>query len=134
MPLEKREGFMPARYLQRVGFAAVVPSTAAKSTGTDEHNSSQFVVVGATGGNGVFLRPQPIWSTRWPALPGENKDQGAWWHHGWVAWLDGTELEVRGPNVTWSGPLSGSEEPWVPVRDPSGREGYVPQRFTKSSN
>ena len=124
-----REGYMPKRYLQRVAAGALALPAVASQGSASGQETTQFVVVSETGGTGVFLRPRPEWSARWPASAGQTKEQGAWWHHGWVAWLDGTRLSVRGQNVEGTGPRSGDTELWVPVRDPVGREGYVPQRF-----
>ena len=121
-----REGFLPARYLQRVEATALaVPAADTPGQAT----APQYVVVAGTDGTGVFLRPRPEWTARWPAAAGETKEQGAWPHHGWVAWLEGTRLQVRGPEVTGTGPQPGSSEAWVPVRDPVGREGFLPARY-----
>ena len=122
-----REGFLPARYLQRVEATALAVPTAADTPG--QATAPQYVVVAGTDGTGVFLRPRPEWTTRWPAAAGETKEQGAWPHHGWVAWLEGTRLQVRGPEVTGTGPQPGSSAAWVPVRDPVGREGFLPARY-----
>ena len=126
-----REGFMPTRYLQRVEAAALVVPTAAPSVGDTGQAAVQLVVVTGTNGTGIFLRPRPEWTARWPAAAGETKEQGAWGHHGWVAWLEGTRLQVRGPEVTGTGPQPGSSEAWVPVRDPVGREGFLPARHLR---
>ncbi|MBI3968530.1 MAG: hypothetical protein HY329_23090 [Chloroflexi bacterium] len=64
------------------------------------------VVVGNTGGDGVYVR-------RTPNL--EAKIQ---------AWPDGTKLTVLGPDV------DGEGQRWRHVKDPAGNEGYVPSRFT----
>lgn len=125
-----REGFLPARYLQRVEATALAVPTAAPAADTPgQATVPQYVVVAGTGGTGVFLRPRPEWTARWPAAAGETKEQGAWPHHGWVAWLEGTRLQVRGPEVTGTGPQPGSSEAWVPVWDPVGREGFLPARY-----
>ena len=126
-----REGFMPARYLQRVEPTALAVPTAAPSVGDPGQAAAQFVVVTGTNGTGIFLRPRPEWSARWPAAAGETKEQGAWGHHGWVAWLEGTRLQARGPEVAGTGPQPGSSEAWVPVRDPVGREGFLPARYLR---
>ncbi len=129
-----REGFLPARYLQRVEATALAVPTAAPSAGDTGQAAAQLVVVTGTNGRGVFLRPRPEWAARWPAAAGETKEQGAWWHHGWVAWLEGTWLEVRGPEVAGAGPQPGSSEAWMPVRDPVGREGFVPRRYIEPAS
>ena len=127
-----REGFLPARYLQRVEATALAVPTAAPAADTPgQATAPQYVVVAGTDGTGVFLRPRPEWTARWPAAAGETKEHGAWPHHGWVAWLEGTRLQVRGPEVTGTGPQPGSSEAWVPVRDPVGREGFLPARYIK---
>ena len=127
-----REGFLPARYLQRVESTALAVPTAAPAADTPgQATVPQYVVVAGTGGTGVFLRPRPEWTARWPAAAGETKEQGAWPHHGWVAWLEGTRLQVRGPEVTGTGPQPGSRAAWVPVRDPVGREGFLPARYVE---
>ena len=127
-----REGFLPTRYLQRVEAAALaVPPAAPAADTPGQATAPQYVVVAGTGGTGVFLRPRPEWTARWPAAAGETKAQGAWPHHGWVAWLEGTRLQVRGPEVTGTGPQPGSSAAWVPVRDPVGREGFLPARYVE---
>ncbi len=126
-----REGYLPARYLQRVEAAALAVPTAAPSASDTGQATAQYVVVAGTNGSGVFLRPRPEWAARWPAAAGETKEQGAWEHHGWVAWLEGTQLQVRGPEVTGTGSQPGRSEVWVPVRDPVGREGFVPARYVE---
>ena len=120
-----REGFLPARYLRPVTAAAAPPAPAPPAA------AQQQVVVAGTGGSGVFLRPRPEWAARWPATPGETKAQGAWWHHGNIAWLEGTRLGVRGPDVPGPGPQPGTTEQWVPVRDPVGRAGFLPRRYVQ---
>ena len=127
-----REGFLPARYLQHVEAAALaVPPAAPAADTPGQATAPQYVVVAGTGGTGVFLRPRPEWTARWPAAAGETKAQGAWPHHGWVAWVEGTRLQVRGPEVTGTGPQPGSSAAWVPVRDPVGREGFLPARYVE---
>ena len=127
-----RDGFLPARYLQRVEATALAVPTAAPAADTPgQATVPQYVVVAGTGGTGVFLRPRPEWTARWPAAAGETKEQGAWPHHGWVAWVEGTRLQVRGPEVTGTGPQPGSSETWVPVRDPVGRDGFLPARYVE---
>ena len=126
-----REGFLPARYLRRVEATALAVPTAAPAAGAPGQANAQFVVVTGTNGSGAFLRPRPEWAARWPAAAGETKEQGAWGHHGWVAWLEGTRLQVRGPEVGGTGAQPGSSEAWVPVRDPVGREGFLPRRYVE---
>ena len=126
-----REGFLPARYLRRVEATALAVPTAAPAAGAPGQANAQFVVVTGTNGSGAFLRPRPEWAARWPAAAGETKEQGAWGHHGWVAWLEGTRLQVRGPEVAGTGAQPGSSEAWVPVRDPVGREGFLPARYLR---
>ena len=126
-----REGFLPARYLQRVEATALAVPTAAAVDTPGQATAPQYVVVAGTGGTGVFLRPRPEWTARWSAAAGETKEQGVWPHHGWVAWVEGTRLQVRGPEVTGTGPQPGSSEAWVPVRDPVGREGFLPARYVE---
>ena len=89
----------------------------------------EWVVVANSGGTGVFLRPEPVWSARWRAEPGATQREGAYPHHGNIAWREGTRLQVRGPEVAGTGPQPGSSETWVPVRDPVGREGFLPARY-----
>ena len=89
----------------------------------------EWVVVANSGGTGVFLRPEPAWAARWRAEPGATQREGAYPHHGNIAWREGTSLQVRGPEVTGTGPQPGSSEVWVPVRDPVGREGFMPARY-----
>ena len=129
-----REGFLPVRYLQRVEAAALAVPTAAPAASAPAADATQFVVVAGTDGTGVFLRSRPEWTARWPAAAGETKEQGAWPHHGWVAWLEGTRLQVRGPQVTGSGPQPGSSAAWVPVRDPVGRAGFLPARYVEPAD
>lgn len=126
-----REGFLPARYLQRVEATALAVPTAAAVDTPGQATAPQYVVVAETDGTGVFLRPRPEWTARWPAAAGETKEQGVWPHHGWVAWVEGTRLQVHGPEVTGTGPQPGSSEAWVPVRDPVGREGFLPARYVE---
>ena len=126
-----REGYMPARYLQRVEATVLAVPTAAPAADTPTQATAQYVVVAGTDGTGVFLRPRPEWAARWPAAAGETREQGAWEHHGWVAWLEGTRLQVRGLEVTGTGPQPGSSAAWVPVRDPVGREGFLPARYVE---
>ncbi len=129
-----REGFLPARYLQQVEATALAVPTTAPSADAPGQADTQFVVVAGTDGTGVFLRPRPEWATRWPAAAGETKEQGAWEHHGWIAWREGTRLQVRGPEVTGTGPQPGSSAAWVPVRDPVGREGFLPARYVEPAD
>ena len=90
-----------------------------------------WVVVANSGGTGVFLRPEPVWAARWRAEPGATQREGAYPHHGNIAWREGTRLQVRGPEVTGTGPRPGSSAAWVPVRDPVGREGFLPARYVE---
>ncbi len=129
-----RAGFLPARYIQRIEAAALAVPTVAPAASAPAEGATQFVVVAGTDGTGVFLRSRPEWAARWPAAAGETKEQGAWEHHGWVAWLEGTRLQVRGPEVTGTGPQLGSNEAWVPVRDPVGRAGFLPARYVEPAD
>ena len=72
----------------------------------------RVVVVGNTGGLGVALRRSPRWADR---VPG-------------VAWRDRTALAVLEEGIPGDDGAGGSA-PWVRVRDPAGREGFVPARY-----
>jgi hypothetical protein len=100
-----------------------LPATAAASTPTAGSAAptaaaappgqvAERVVVGNTGGDGVSLRRSPRWSDRWPG----------------VAWPDRTVLVVVESGVPGDDGAGGTA-PWLRVRDPSGRDGYVPARY-----
>lgn len=75
------------------------------ATATPVPDTPQVMLVGNTGGLGVFVRrtPHP-----------EDKLQ---------AWQDGTKMEVIGPSVESEG------KRWYKVRAPDGAEGYIPAEF-----
>ena len=67
-----------------------------------------------TDGQGVYLRRQPDWSSKW------------------VAWNEGTKLHVLAAGVggvSVRGAPSASSAAWLQVRDPDGRVGYVPEQY-----
>jgi hypothetical protein len=68
--------------------------------------------VGNTGGLGVALRRSPRW---------DDRVAGA-------AWPDRTVLVVLEEGLPGDDGVGGSA-PWLRVRDPAGREGYVPARL-----
>jgi hypothetical protein len=71
------------------------------------------VAVGNTGGEGVALRRSARWADRWPG----------------VAWPDRTVLTVLQHGVSGDDGAGGVTT-WLRVRDPAGREGFVPARYT----
>lgn len=73
-------------------------------TPTPTPATSRFVV-GNTNGDGVSLRRSPKLDDRW------------------LAWQDGTVMEVVGPEV------SGDGLTWRHVRDPRGNTGYIPSQY-----
>ena len=103
----------------------------AASPAVAEAPATDWVIVANSGGTGVFLRPEPEWAARWRAEPGATQREGAYPHHGNIAWREGTRLQVRGPEVAGTGAQPGSSEAWVPVRDPVGREGFLPARYLR---
>ncbi|MDE2992486.1 MAG: hypothetical protein OXU67_01270 [Chloroflexota bacterium] len=73
-----------------------------------------WVTVANTDGQGVYLRRQPDWSSKW------------------VAWNEGTKLHVLAAGVggvSVRGAPSASSAAWLQVRDPDGRVGYVPEQY-----
>ena len=70
-----------------------------------------WVAVANTGGQGVYLRRQPDWSNKW------------------VAWSEGTKLQVLAAGVSGTGAPGASGAGWLQVRDPEGRVGYVPEQY-----
>ena len=73
-----------------------------------------WVTVANTDGQGVYLRRQPDWSSKW------------------VAWNEGTKLHVLAAGVggvSVRGAPSASSAAWLQVRDPEGRVGYVPEQY-----
>ena len=92
--------------------ATNAPSTAtgtatgtATSTATATPEPPKVFAIGNTGGVGAWLR-------RTPRLDDYL-----------VAWVDGTRMEVVGPDVEADG------RPWKNVRDPRGNVGYVPAEW-----
>lgn len=71
-----------------------------------------WVVIADTDGQGLYLRRQPDWSSKW------------------VAWREGTSLQVLATGLSGRGALPGITESWLQVRDPDGRVGYVPEQYT----
>ena len=73
-----------------------------------------WVTVANTDGQGVYLRHQPDWSSKW------------------VAWNEGTKLHVLAAGVggvSVRGAAGASSAGWLQVRDPEGRVGYVPEQY-----
>ena len=70
-----------------------------------------WVAVANTGGQGVYLRRQPDWSDKW------------------VAWSEGTKLQVLAAGVSGTGAAGASGAGWLQVRDPEGRVGYIPEQY-----
>lgn len=69
------------------------------------------VVVANTDGQGLYLRRQPDWVSKW------------------VAWGEGTGLHVLAAGVNGPGAPGASGAAWLQVRDPEGRVGYVPEQY-----
>ena len=69
------------------------------------------VVVANTDGQGLYLRRQPDWVSKW------------------VAWNEGTKLHVLAAGVNGPGAPGESGATWLQVRDPEGRVGYVPEQY-----
>ena len=69
------------------------------------------MVVANTDGQGVYLRRQPVWSSKW------------------VAWNEGAKLHVLAVGVSGTGAPSAGGAGWLQVRDPEGRVGYVPEQY-----
>lgn len=67
--------------------------------------AGNWVVVGNTGGDGVYLRNSPHMA---------DKE---------LAWPDGTRLKLVGPDTSSEGRL------WAHVRDPDGNVGWVPKAY-----
>lgn len=86
--------------------AVPAPTASAVSVGAG-------VVVANTDGQGVYLRHQPAWSSKW------------------VAWDEGTRLHVLAAGVSGTGAAGAISAGWLQVRDPEGRVGYVPEQFTE---
>jgi hypothetical protein len=89
------------------------PSSAAPPTAAPPPPSPSRVAIGNTGGEGAALRRTPRWADR---ITG-------------VAYGERTVLTVLEDGITGDDGQSGSA-PWLRVRDATGREGYVPARFT----
>ncbi len=69
------------------------------------------VLVANTDGQGLYLRRRPDWVSKW------------------VAWSEGTNLQVLAAGVSGTGAPSASGAAWLQVRDPDGRVGYVPEQY-----
>ncbi|MBV9543294.1 MAG: hypothetical protein JOY61_02835 [Chloroflexi bacterium] len=67
--------------------------------------AATHVVVGNTGGQGVYLRRTPVMNDRMQAYP------------------DGTDLQIIGPDVDAGGIH------WRHVAAPDGAQGFVPSEF-----
>lgn len=80
-------------------------ATAVPPTATVAPPRNVWVVVGNTGGEGVFIR-------RTPRMPDKV-----------TAWPDGTRLQVIGPDQDNEGVH------WKQVRDPKGQTGFVPAQY-----
>ena len=72
------------------------------------------IVVANTDGQGLYLRRQPNWTSRW------------------VAWREGTTLQVLATPRRAPSP-SPDKAIWLRVRDPDGRIGYVPKQYIAAS-
>lgn len=108
--------------------APVQPTTIGSGAGTDDGAKTPprggtpaqdasaasvggWVTVANTDGQGLYLRRQPDWSSKW------------------VAWREGTNLHVLATGVNGTGAPSTSGAAWLQVRDPEGRVGYVPEQY-----
>ena len=117
-----------AELLQRIRTAApaqVQPPATGAAAGTGQGTETQppegsaapadlWVTVANTDGQGVYLRRQPDWSSKW------------------VAWNEGTKLHVLAAGVggvSVRGAPSAGSAAWLQVRDPEGRVGYVPEQY-----
>ena len=72
------------------------------------------MAVANTDGQGVYLRRQPEWSSKW------------------VPWDEGTRLQVLATGLHGTGtPSTGGTDSaaWLQVRDPEGRVGFVPEQY-----
>ncbi|MBI3971786.1 MAG: hypothetical protein HY332_10905 [Chloroflexi bacterium] len=91
---------------------AAVPTAQPESTRPPAPAAVGRVAVANTGGAGVALRRTARWDDR---IPG-------------VAWTDRTVLTVLEDGVVGDDG-AGGRAPWLRVRDPNGREGFVPGRY-----
>jgi hypothetical protein len=102
--------------------AAAAPTAAAGTTGTAGANpaataaapTTRRVVVADTGGIGVALRRSARWADRWPG----------------AAWGDGAILVVLEEGISGDDG-AGGVAPWLRVRDPASREGFIPARYAR---
>jgi hypothetical protein len=114
LPAEPGPGVSaPAAETRSPTAAPTAPPTAAPARAPAVTPLAQRVAVGNTGGEGVSLRRSARWTDRWPG----------------VAWPDRTLLTVLEHGVSGDDGAGGVTA-WLRVRDPAGREGYVPARFT----
>jgi hypothetical protein len=97
--------------------APPLPVTAGPSRCTDPSLVSRLgsgviahLRIANTDGEGVYLRRSRLYDDRW------------------VPWVEGTRMEVIGPDSVADGWR------WKNVRDPCGREGFVPTRYTVPSS
>ena len=85
--------------------ATIAPTPAPTASPTRVPDRPQTMLVGNTGGQGVYVR-------RTPRLDDRLR-----------AWRDGTRMEIIGPVVEAEGVK------WRKVRAPDGAEGYVPEQY-----
>ena len=93
---------------ERPSFAAatpVVPTASRPAVPTTAEAVARHLVVANTGGEGVYLRHTPRLADKW------------------IAWPDGTRLDVVGPDA------DGDGQHWKQVRDPDGHVGWVPAEY-----
>jgi len=82
-----------------------VPSPSPSPSPMPVPDVTKIMMVGNTGGQGVYLRQTPQMADKLQA------------------WPDRTRMEVVG------GPVDGEGQKWMKVRAPNGTEGYIPAEF-----
>ncbi len=87
------------------------PLTVVPTPATSAVSVGGWVVVANTDGQGLYLRRQPNWSSKW------------------VAWGEGTKFQVLAAEANGTEAPRTRGEAWLQVQDPEGRVGYVPEQY-----